>query len=410
MTHIHLTLETEFLKDLFLHEKGDAVKRLVEKVVDAVLNAEAEEQVGAALYERTGEARTYRNGYRDRSLTTRVGTLNLHIPKLRDGHFSTELFMRYQRNERALMLSLMEMVVQGVSTRKVSAITEKLCGSQFSAQTVSTLCKELDVSVEAFRNRPLTHAYPFLIADATYVRQHSQDRGIISTGLFIVLGVREDGVREVLGFSVSEKESETTWKEMFQSLKDRGLQGVRLITSDAHCGIQKAIFAEFPGSAWQRCQTHFSRNVLDACPSKRVSELKVRLRDMYDAPDLEECRRRRDRICEDFACSAPKAVKVLEAGWNDIISIYAYPPSLRKKLRTSNAVERVNGEIKRRENVIRIFPNAASILRLLGAILMDLNEGWSQRQYMDLSKLCHWDAERAVAPMGAQGEGDLSVA
>ncbi|WP_276874918.1 IS256 family transposase [Levyella massiliensis] len=410
MTQLNLTLEPEFLKALFLHDNGDAVKKLVERVIDAVLNAEAEEQVGAALYERTGEARTYRNGYRERSITTRVGTLELHIPKLRNGHFSTELFARYQCNERALMLSLMEMVIQGVSTRKVSAITEKLCGTQFSAQTVSQLCKELDESINVFRNRPLTKAYPFLCADATYVRQHSEDRGVISVGLFIVLGVREDGIREVLGFSVSEKESEATWKEMFQSLKNRGLQGVRLITSDAHCGIQKAIFQSFPGCAWQRCQTHFSRNVLDACPSRTVPELKIRLRDMYEAPTLDECRNRRDAILKDFSLSAPKAMKVLEQGWNDIVSVYAYPPTLRKKLRTSNAIERVNGEIKRRENVIRIFPNEASILRLMGAILMDLHENWAQRKYMDLTELCHWEAEQVVAPMGAMGEGTTSAA
>lgn len=400
MTHINLTLELNHLKDLFIHDNGEAIKKLVEKVIDAVLNAEAEEQVGAALYERTGKARTYRNGYRNRKMTTRVGKLELRIPKLREGNFSTKLFSRYQRNERVLMLSLMEMVIQGVSTRKVSAITEKLCGSHFSAQTVSQLCKELDTAVESFRNRPLTWNYPFLCADATYVRQHSKDRGVISVGLFIVLGVREDGVREVLGFSVSEKESQTTWKEMFQSLKNRGLHGVQLITSDAHCGIQKAILEAFSGCAWQRCQTHFSRNVLEVCPGKWVPELKKRLRDMYEAPNLEECKRRRDAICADFCLKAPKSMKVLEAGWNDIVAIYAYPPSLRKKIRTSNAVERVNGEIKRRESVIRIFPNTASILRLMGAILMDLHANWELRRYMDLSILSHRDMEQTTVPMG----------
>lgn len=303
------------------------------------------------------------------------------------------------------MLSLMEMVIQGVFTRKVSAITEKLCGSNFS-QPVSNLCKELNEAVNSCRNRPLIDAYPFICADATYVRVHSEDgRGVISAGLFIVLGVREDGVREVLGFSVSEKESTVTWKDMFQSLKERGLHGVRLITSDAHGGIEKAILSEFPGCSWQRCQTHFSRNVIDSCPSKMVPELKVKLRDMYEAPNLEECKRRRDAIINEFGSRAPKAIKVLEEGWNDIISIYAYPPQLRKKLRTSNAIERVNGEIKRREHVIRIFPNEDSILRLMGSILMDLNENWSTHKYMNLSCLCQWAVENSAAPMGALEEG-----
>lgn len=390
MAQVNLTLEPEFLKALFLHDNGEAVKQLVEKVIDAILNAEAENKLGAALYERTGDTRTYRNGYRERELTTRVGTLNLHIPKFRNGNFSTELFLRYQRNERALMLSMMEMVIKGVSTRKVSAITETLCGSNFSATTVSNLCKELDETVTAFKERPLSRNYPFLCADATYVRVHSSTRGVISVGLFIVIGIRDDGVREILGFSVSEKESEQSWKEMFNSLKKRGLRGVRLITSDAHCGIQKAILSEFPGCNWQRCQTHFSRNVLEACPNKLVPSLKEKLRDMYDAPNLEECQRRKDAIIEEFAKSAPKAMKILEDGYFDIISVYAYPPALRKKLRTSNAIERVNEEIKRRERVIRIFPNEQSVLRLMGAILMDLHENWSQRKYMDLTELKSW--------------------
>jgi putative transposase len=401
MTQIQFTLEDELVKELFLDPNQEAMKKLMEKIIDAILNAEAEEQVGAALYERTGQERTYRNGYRPRSLTTRVGSLNLHIPKLRNGNFSTELFARYQRSEKALELTLMEMVIQGVSTRRVSAITEKLCGTKFSAQTVSQLCKELDGPIKAFRERPLTASYPFICADATYTRMHDPNRGVISAGLFIVLGIREDGYREVLGFSVSEKESEETWKEMFQSLKARGLKGVRMVTSDAHCGIQKAIFAEFPGCAWQRCQTHFSRNVLDACPSRLAPELKVRLRDMYEAPTLEECRQRRDSILEDYAQTAPKAMRVLENGWNDIVSVYAFPPHLRKKLRTSNSIERLNGEVRRRESVVRIFPNEASILRLLGSVLMEKNDDWTQRRYMNLSCLESWDVESAAAPMGA---------
>lgn len=410
MTRINLTLEPELLKDLFMHDSGDAVRKLVEKVVDAVLNAEAEEQVGLSLYERHNNGEVYRNGYRERDFTVRVGTLNLHVPKLRKGHFSTQLFARYQRSERAFILSLMEMVIQGVSTRKVSAITQKLCGTKFSAQTVSTLCKQLDEEVEAFRNRPLTASYPFILADATYVRVHSPMGAVVSVGLFIAIGIREDGVREVLGFDVSQKESEQTWKAMFQSLKKRGLRGVRLVTTDAHCGIQKAVQSEFPGCAWQRCQTHFSKNVLDACPAKLKPELKVALRDMYEAPSLEECRSRRDHILEKYADAAPKAMEVLDKGWADIVSVYALPLSMRKKLRTSNMVERLNGEVKRRESVIRIFPNIESILRLMGAILMDENEKWSQRRYMNLEELASWDLEQAAAPMGAQEERASSVA
>ncbi|WP_435029653.1 transposase [Levyella massiliensis] len=198
MTQIHLNLEPELLKALFMHDSGDAVRKLVEKVVDAVLNAEAEEEVGLSLYERHDNGEAYRNVYRARDFTVCVGTLHLHVPKLRKGHFSTQLFARYQRSERAFMLSLMEMVIQGVSTRKVFAITEKLCGTQFSAQTVSMLCKQLDEEINAFRNRPLTASYPFIIADATYVREHSKSNGVVSAGLFITIGIQEDGACEII--------------------------------------------------------------------------------------------------------------------------------------------------------------------------------------------------------------------
>lgn len=290
MTQIHLTLETEFLKDLFMAD------------------------IGRTLYERSDNDQIYRNGYRQRDFTVRIGTLNLHIPKLRKGHFSTQLFSRYQRNKRAFMLSLMKMVIQGVSTRKVSKITETLCGTMFSAQTVSNLCKELDTEINEFRNRPLTHDYPFIIADATYVRVHSKNYGVISVGLFIVLGIRENGVREVLAFDVYEKETKDTWKLMFKTLKERGLQGVQLITTDAHCGIQDAVKQEFPGCAWQRCQTHFSRNVLDACPANLMTNIKEQLRDMYEAPTLEECKKRKDQIVKKYSEYAPRAMKVLDNG------------------------------------------------------------------------------------------------
>lgn len=402
MTQINLTLDNELLKDIFVHSDGEAMKTLLEEVFNAILSAEAEEQIGAKPYERTDERKTYRNGTRTRLMKTRVGTLELHIPKLRNGHFSTKLFQRYQRNEKAFVLALMESVINGVSTRNVTKITETLCGTSFSHQTISNLCKELDGPINKFRNRPLTAKYPFLWADAMYTRTHTEDRGVINVGLFIVLGVREDGVREVLSFSVSERESELTWSEVFSDLKVRGLDGVQLITSDAHGGIQKAIKTHFPGVAWQRCQTHFSKNILDGCPKKLQPELKEALKDMYNAPNLEECKNRRDAILEKHQDLAPRAMRVLDEGWNDIVSIYAFAPELRKKLRTSNPVERVNQEVRRRERVIRIFPNQASILRLLGALLIEMHEKWASRKYMNMDILKEWETEKSSSPMGEE--------
>jgi transposase-like protein len=262
MTQIHLTLDDDILKDLWLGNKESGVAKLLEKVFDAVLQSQASEQLNADPYERSDDRISYRNGYRTRSLTTRVGTLILHVPKFRDGNFSTELFERYQRSEKALILSLMEMVVQGVSTRKVQEITETLCGTSFSKSTVSALCQNLDPIVAAFRNRPLERHYPFLIVDAIYMKARDDQR-VKSRGFLIATGVKEEGNREVLGFEIADSESEESWSRFFESLKARGLRAVDLVSSDNHGGLKNAIHKQFQGASWQRCQTHFSKNLLE---------------------------------------------------------------------------------------------------------------------------------------------------
>ena len=375
MAQVHLTLTDEILKDLMLGNRESGVAKLLEKVFDAVLAAQASEQLNAQPYERTDDRTTYRNGTRERTLTTRVGTLILHVPKFRDGTFSTDLFRSYQRSEKALLLSLMEMVVQGVSTRKVSEITETLCGTGFSKSTVSSLCQELNPVVESFRKRPLEEHYPFLIVDAIYMKARDDHR-IKSRGFLIATGVNANGNREVLGFTIADSESEDSWCDFFAGLKARGLKDVDLIVSDNHGGLKKAIQKQFHGTGWQRCQTHFSKNLLDKTPKRLQPEIKTALNDLYNAPTLKDAMQRKEQMLEKYQTQAPKTTALLDASFDEITAVFALPESYRKRMRTTNSIERLNEELRRRERVIRIFPNDESLIRLMGALLMEHHEKW----------------------------------
>ncbi len=375
MAQLNITLDEATLKDLMLGNREQAVAKLLEEVFNAVLKAEATEQLGAQTYERTEDRLTYRNGYRTRSFTTRVGTLTLHVPKFRDGSFSTELFRSYERSEQALLLSLMEMVLQGVSTRKVAQITETLCGTSFSKSTVSALCQQLDPAVQAFQQRPLASAYPFVIVDAIYTKAR-EGGAVRHKGMLIAMGVNSDGQREILGFQAGDGESYETWTAFFRQLKSRGLQGVDLVVSDSHGGLVKAIGEQFQGAMWQRCQTHFSRNLLEKVSPKQRPTVHERLKDLYNSPDLQEACRRRDGLLTLLESIAPKAARLLDEAFVDITAVFSLPEAYRKRLRTSNSIERLNEEIRRRERVIRIFPNEASIDRLIGSLLIEQHERW----------------------------------
>ena len=386
MAQFNITITEELLHGLFLSNgRDEAFSKLLEEIFNQVLLAQSTEQIRAQPYERTEERTAYRNGFRDRQLTTRVGTLTLRVPRHRDGQFSTELFARYQRSEQALVLAMMEMVINGVSTRKVEQITEELCGKKFSKSTVSALCKSLDPMVEAFRTRPLKCHYPFLMVDAIYVKVRENGR-VQSRGLLIAIAVNEEGHREIIGFQLANSESESSWGEFFSSLIDRGLKNVDLVTSDDHKGLVNAVRRHFQGASWQRCQTHFSRNMLDHTPKALQPEVKEELRRLYESVDLESARKVRDQIIQTYEDKAPKATALLDEAFDDITAVLALPLKYRKRLRTTNGVERLNQEIRRRERVIRIFPNAASVIRLMGALLMEQDEKWQTgRKYFDMA-------------------------
>ncbi len=386
MAQYNITITEELLHGLFLSNgRDEAFSKLLEEIFNQVLLAQSSEQIRAEPYERTEERTAYRNGYRNRELTTRVGTITLRVPRHRNGQFSTELFARYQRSEQALVLAMMEMVINGVSTRKVEQITEELCGKKFSKSTVSALCKSLDPMVEAFRTRPLKCHYPFLMVDAIYVKVRENGR-VQSRGLLIAIAVNEEGHREIIGFQLANSESESSWGEFFSSLIDRGLKNVDLVTSDDHKGLVNAVRRHFQGASWQRCQTHFSRNMLDHTPKALQPEVKEELRRLYESVDLESARKVRDQIIQTYEDKAPKATALLDEAFDDITAVLALPLKYRKRLRTTNGVERLNQEIRRRERVIRIFPNAASVIRLMGALLMEHDEKWQTgRKYFDMA-------------------------
>jgi putative transposase len=385
MAQFNITITEELLHGLFLSKgRDEAFSKLLEEIFNQVLLAQSSEQIGAEPYERTEERTAYRNGFRDRQMTTRVGTLTLRVPRHRNGQFSTELFTRYQRSEQALVLAMMEMVVNGVSTRKVELITEELCGKKFSKSTISALCKNLDPMVNAFRTRPLKSHYPFLMVDAIYLKVREGGR-VQSRGLLVAIGVNEQGQREIIGFQIANSESENSWGEFFSSLKERGLKDVRLVTSDDHKGLVNAVRKHFQGASWQRCQTHFSRNMLENAPKILQPEMKEDLRQLYESIDIESARKVRDRIIEKYESKAPKASALLDEAFDDITAVLALPLRYRKRLRTTNGAERLNQEIRRRERVIRIFPNEASAIRLMGALLMEQDEKWQTgRKYFDM--------------------------
>ena len=392
MTDYNVTVGRDLLPELLTGQDGLA--KLVENVLNQILEAQVSESLNAEPYERSEDRAGYRNGSRVRQLYTRVGPVQLQVPQTRDGSFSTEIFKRYQRSEQALLLSLMEMVVNGVSTRKVTNITEELCGASFSKSMVSSLCTGLDARVRAFNERRFDgEDYPFILMDALFFKSREDDR-VVSRAALTVSGIRSDGFREILGIQIGDTESFSTWDETFRWLKQRGLKGVMFVISDQHSGLTEAIKKHFQGATWQRCQVHLMRNILGATSIRKRGEVASYAKLVLQAPDMKEARRRLDDFIERFEKKSPKAVACLEEAFEDAMAVIALPEKYRKRLRTTNMQERLNEEIRRRERVIRIFPNDDSALRLIGALLAEQNEVWQERRYLDMDEFHEWVAER----------------
>lgn len=377
MEQLHFTLNKDFFVGLFKNRREDAFAKLMEEILNQVLLAESEAVIGAQAYERCGQRTDYRNGFRERGLNVRIGKLTLQVPRHRNVPFKTVLFDEYQRNEQALIATMMEMVVQGVASRNVQKVTEQLCDTTFSKSMVSDLCKQISVPVENFRTRRLHQEYPFLFVDAIYFKQREHGHAT-SKAFMVALGINQDGYKEIVGFDLYENESEATWKEFLSSLKDRGLQGVDILTSDAHAGLRAAIQECFPHVPWQRCQFHFKRNILDKMKKKDRGGLSLQLRDMFEATSIQEARALRDAIIDEYQDRDGEAMDVLEEGFEDSMAVLSIPVLYRKTVRTSNMLERENRELRKRQNPIGVFNDKASILRLMGAVLMDDHEDWAK--------------------------------
>ena len=374
----------------------DGLARLVESVLNRILEARVSEALRADRHERSEERQGYRNGYRARTLYTRVGPVTLQVPQTRSGEFSTEIFNRYQRSEQAFVLALMEMVVNGVSTRKVSAITEALCGASFSKSTVSALCAGLDARVRTFNERRLEGDYPFVLVDALFIKSREEERVVPRVAL-VASGIRSDGHREILGVRMGDVASFATWEEMFRWLKGRGLKGVMFVISDSHGGLTEAIARHFQGATWRRCQVHLMRNILGHTSFRPRVEVAAAAKRVFQAADRKEAERGLAEFVERFEKTAPQAVKCLEDGFEDALAVLALPENYRKRLRSTNMQERLNEEIRRRERVIRIFPNGESALRLIGALLAEQNEAWMERRYLDMDEFNEWLKARKAA-------------
>jgi putative transposase len=393
MAEDHLRADKEATQQILLDDP-EFLQKIVERTLQRILEAEMTAHVGAAPYERTDERNGQRNGYKPRTLRTRVGTLNLLVPQDREGTFSTQLFARYQRNEKALVLALMEMYIEGVSTRKVKDITEELCATSFSKSLVSRLAGQLDSELEQWRVRPLEEkAYPYLFVDARYEKARV-DKRIVSEGVLIVYGVREDGYREILGVEVADTESEATYHGLFRSLKARGLRGVQLVTSDDHPGLQAAIARHFQGASWQRCQFHYAKNLLKLVGTKKRAALAEGLRQVFACPTRETALEIAGELGDRWRESHPQVAEHVEEHIEECLACLSFPASHRKRIRTTNGLERFNQEIKRRTRVVRIFPNREACLRLVTALAVEQSEEWvSGRRYLNMEELVEWGAK-----------------
>jgi len=386
MTQGKSTLRRAEVKALLVEDR-DFLRPLVQAVLPELLEAEMTEALGAEKGERTLARLGHRSGYYDRPLVTRVGKLELRVPQDRHGRFSTELFERYQRSEKALVAALAEMYVQGVSTRKVKVITEELCGHSFSASAISAINAKLDQGLAEFARRRLDEACPYLILDARYERV--REAGVIrGQAVLLAIGIGWDGRRRILAVELATRESRSSWREFLLGLRKRGLSGIEFVVSDDHAGLKQAIVEVLPEAAWQRCYVHFLRNALDCVPRKVDNDCLRELCWLYDRRDLAEARRDLAAWLAKWQATYPKLCGWVEEHIEETLTFDRLPRRHHKHLKSTNLLERLNEEIKRRTHVVRIFPNADSCLRLIRALAVEMHENRLEaHRYLNMDDL-----------------------
>ena len=384
MAHHMQTTALDEIGQLLAEQGFDGLADALRVLLNEVMKLERAAALGAGPYQRAEGRTGYANGFKPKTVRTRVGALTLAVPQTRGVEFYPSALEKGLRSERALKLAVAEMYVQGVSTRKVAAITEKLCGLEVTTAQVSRAAQALDAELEKWRGRPLGET-PYLILDAHYekVRHGGQVR---SCAVLVAIGIDPEGKRSVLGVSVSLSEAEVHWRDFLASLAARGLHGVKLIVSDAHGGLKPALDARLTGVAWQRCQFHLMKNALAFVPRPEMqAEVVADLRAVFDAPDRPEAERQLGLAAKKYRAIAPKLADWLEANIPEGLAVFALPRPHRRRLRTSNMLERLNEELKRRTRVAGLFPNNASLLRLVSAVLMEVSEDWeTNRKYLTM--------------------------
>jgi putative transposase len=379
----------------------DFLKEAAQVVTQMLIEHEVYETVGAEPYERTGGRRNYRNGYRARDWDTRLGTLELQIPKLRQGSYFPSVLQQRRKSEAALAAVIQEAYVHGVSTRKVDKLVRAMGLDGIDKSAVSRICARLDQEVQRFRERAITEPVRYMWLDATYVKVR-QSGSVVSMALVLAIGVREDGYREVLGWDIGHAEDEVFWTEFLRQLVRRGLRGVRVVTSDAHEGLKKAISQVLTGTSWQRCRVHFMRNIRAKVSKTDQAEVVAAVRSVFAQPDLPAAREQLRRVAQRLA-KYPKVAALLLEAEDEILVHMVLPESHRRRMHSTNPLERLNAELKRRSKVVGVFPNAGAVERLLGTVLIEIDEEWqaADRRYLTFEPEAELDAGHVQANVAA---------
>jgi putative transposase len=380
------SIEKKSILEYLISEGANNLRPLIETLLNEAMKLEREQAIKASPYERSQERVGYANGYKEREYSSRLGPLRVQIPQVRGLSFYPKCLEKGERSEKAIKLAVAEMYVNGVSTRRVTAITEELCGLEISSTQVSRCSKLLDDELQKFRERPLTGKYAYVYFDAEYEKiRHEQS--VIDMATLVAIGVSEEGTREVLGVSSKLSEAEVHWRSFFEELQGRGLSGVKLFISDDHAGMKAARKAVFPSVKWQRCQFHMAQNAQSYAPKEAMKqELGDALRRIFHSTDYSSAQEEKKKCVEKYKDSAPDFVKWLENNVEEGLTCFSFPEAHRKKIRTVNGLERVNKEIKRRTKVAGLFPNVASCERLVTAVLQTIHEEWATgRRYLDMT-------------------------
>ena len=384
MTHHTQSNALDQIGELLAEQGFDGMTQVLTLLLNEVMKLERAQALGAGPYERSEGRQGHANGFKPKTVQTRMGPITLAVPQARGIDFYPSALEKGVRSERALKLAVAEMYVQGVSTRKVAAITEQLCGTEIGSAQVSRAAAALDAELKTWRDRPLGEM-PYLILDARYEKVR-HGGSVVSCAVLVAIGIDAQGHRSILGTSVSLSEAEPHWRDFLASLQARGLHGVRMIASDAHSGLKEALRARFSGVPWQRCQFHLAQNAMAYVPKVAMrKEVGASLRAAFDAPDRAEAERQLDRAVKKYRTTAPKLAEWMEANVPEGLTAFALPSSHRRRLRTTNMLERINREIKRRTRVATLFPNEGSALRLVSAVLMEISEEWeTNRKYVTM--------------------------